>query len=96
MRKSVNIYGMRVKIKHVESLKHPETGETCLGLFDPTTKVIWLEANISDKEKYATLCHEIIHATQFRLGYMQIFQIEFIETMAETFGNMIAENFKLK
>lgn len=97
MRKTWNIYGQKIKLKYVDSLIHPETGAHCLGMYDFDKETIYIRKGLSKKVEYHTLTHELVHAMQFRLGYMQTnFSIDFIEQMAETFGNMIAENFKPK
>lgn len=94
MKKSWNIYGKRVNVKIVKDLKLP-TGEPCIGLYDHEKSMIYIEESLSPKDKWHTLAHEIIHAMQFRLGYHQTqMGVDFLELMAETFGNMIAENFK--
>jgi len=97
MRKNWVIYGQKVKIKYSEDLRHPETNEPCYGLYDPTSHIIYIQKGISAKDEYETICHEIIHAMQMRLGYYQMsLSYDFLEQMAETFGKMITENFKPK
>jgi len=94
MKKTWNIYGLKVKVKIKKNLVHPETGEPCMGLFDPDKATIWLNEGMDEKQTWSTITHEVVHAMQFRLGYFQTMPMDFLENMAETFGNMIAENFK--
>lgn len=96
MKKTWNIYGLKVRVIMRKRLKHPETGELCMGLFDPEKNIIYIQSELSEQDKWSTLCHEVVHAMQFRMGYMQALPGDFLETMAETFGNIIAENFRHK
>ncbi len=97
MKKTWNIYGQKVRVKKIKNLRHPESKEPCLGLYDHDKATIYIQDGMSEKQEWHTLTHEIIHAMQFRVGYLQTgMTLDFLEQMAETFGNMIAENFKPK
>ena len=95
MKKTWMIYGHKIKIVKRKRLKHPATGEPCLGLYDHDKGVMYIQAGLDPKTEWHTITHELVHAMQFRLGYFQTgMSLDFLEQMAETFGNMIAENFK--
>lgn len=65
----INILGREWKIKQVKSPVYK--GEPCLGLCDYDGRVIWLEKDQKENEKFSTLVHEAAHAWLILCGLDQ-------------------------
>jgi Zn-dependent peptidase ImmA (M78 family) len=88
--KSINVLGLRVKIKQVKNLKLD--GHLVHGYFDPQNAVICIEKEISDEHKWRTLFHELSHVLTFRNGLTFTgFPSSMDEILAETNSSMIYE-----
>jgi Zn-dependent peptidase ImmA (M78 family) len=66
---SITILGRKYKIKQGKGLVW--NGQTCLGLCDNTSRIIYLEKEQDDQTKKETLLHECVHALLFISGFDQ-------------------------
>lgn len=88
--KSINVLGMKVKIKQVKNLKLD--GHLVHGYFDPNNNLICIEKDMSDEHKWRTLFHELSHALTFRNGFTFAgLSGAMDEILAETNSSMIYE-----
>lgn len=84
--KTINIYGVKFKIKLTKMTEYS-------GLMDYKAKTIYISEvhNKTDKEKVATLWHELFHALHYRLGLDQALSREMLEILAESQATLIME-----
>ena len=84
--KKINIYGVKFKIKLTKMTEYS-------GLMDYKAKTIYISEiyNKTDKERVATLWHEIFHAIHYRIGLDQAISREMLEVLAESQACLIME-----
>lgn len=92
MKKSVNIFGKKIKIEKKKGLikEHSAFGE-----YDPDKLTIYIDADLPPKTAYETLLHECGHALFHRAGLLQSkLTKDLEEIIVEQFSIMFSENFK--
>lgn len=94
MKKSFNVFGNKVPIRFFKETS-PELAEIC-GYCQKEPLAIFINENLSAKNKSQTYIHELGHAIIFSAGLDQVLSAEVQEIICEQFAKVISENYNLK
>lgn len=95
--RSINVHGQKVKIKLSEKPIVDQEARPLAGYYDDDTKEIVLNPELSEREKFKTLVHEIGHALLYRIGIPQTSMTHDLhELIVEAYSNLIYDHFEFK
>ena len=94
MKKSVNVFGQNISIVKKNNLLKDEDA---YGLYDPSSKTIYIDEDLPPNTARETLIHECGHALFHRAGLSQSkIASDLEEIIVEQFTIMFVENFMPK
>lgn len=88
MRSSINVLGVKVRIKKVKSWRgHKDVSETLAGRYYPDTQTIYINTNYRKDVQKQFLLHEINHCIMYISGIDQNMSLDLQEVIAQTFAS---------
>lgn len=89
---SINIFGLRVKIKYVDLSQCDYDG-----LYNGNDKTILIERTLKGKHKQQVILHEVLHALMDRIGAHQLnISRDAEEIICEQVSVFMVESLKIK
>ena len=93
--KTVNVFGAAVNVIESSNLHYGDLKVD--GLFDSSSKSIFVEISLPKEEKLQTFIHELGHALLWRVGVGQSnISQELEEMIVENYATMITETFNIR
>jgi hypothetical protein len=91
MPKYVTIFGRKIPIKLCTKEQLDLIYKDAAGIWDPTTRTIYIDKNAPKKTQLYWLYHEMGHATKTFVGLDQILPSELQEVIVQSFATLIED-----